>query len=566
MPNQHHYLGFIHYFSSQSLISYNPQYLNDEFFVEKLTPEFKGLGTPFDCEKSFHSAVKDYCSFRLKELSELDLELDDRVTFEYLKQEPKILIEQETSDIEEVDLQILNNCDLPDVAESFHLSELPRTQFYLYLFKNLIIRMISKAVTNFEPRPLEDKRIPYFEFGNIKSEIHATFKMLNIEDWDPKKKYQVFYGRSLGIQLIWAFAELRELYELQSERMIKESSIEELYLAFPFDSIRNISWQENIIKLNERVIRRFIAQLIYSESKAVTLLVKSKERYLALKIEENDNKHHAKSKEQLIIHIQVLENLIFIKRNVSRKLDYPDLDFNQLIDSNISNRIYSEVKDLFSSAISKVHIPSERLEIISSQIRYLSFLQSPIDIDSSKYKNSIPRNFLNYLEILKSHPYPIKSNILEPNIRVLDDLSENGVKGEDARILNFTPSQKEAISHLDFFKGQNFKNIWIVEKKQIFERIKSYTIELIKTDTIPLEIVKIQVVNTSAMHIRFTYNLIFLNLYGTGKNEPSKRLMWAEFLHKLFGQFAGTTPEDIKAKFSVSPKNYINPSTSLRDW
>ena len=52
------YIGFIHYLSSQALISEEPLLLNEDFYSRKLSPAFKlESGSQFESGKAFLNTI-----------------------------------------------------------------------------------------------------------------------------------------------------------------------------------------------------------------------------------------------------------------------------------------------------------------------------------------------------------------------------------------------------------------------------------------------------------------------------------------------------------------------------
>jgi len=108
----------------------------------------------------------------------------------------------------------------------------------------------------------------------------------------------------------------------------------------------------------------------------------------------------ASRKEGLATHIQILENLIFIR-------DFTDIQQNPSFEELQSDKTTEEYYNSFTATIfEKIEEPSapnKRLELISKEEEKFAFLKTSYNIDNNVYKLSIPRKILKWLEIQKAY-------------------------------------------------------------------------------------------------------------------------------------------------------------------
>ena len=85
-----------------------------------------------------------------------------------------------------------------------------------------------------------------------------------------------------------------------------------------------------------------------------------------------------------------------------------------------------------------------------------------------------------------------------------------------------------------------------------FNRLIEYTIVLVKSNTLPVDIKPIGQTGISNEHIRFTFYRLHRDLFGTRRINMN----FIEFIHAVFTQFSGTDRGTTKQKFATSPKSY----------
>lgn len=363
-----------------------------EVFRQKLNPAFRWeKGTPEDFEKALNEALKDHPLL-------MD---DDEVLIEI--EENKIII----SSVKDKIFEPLIDIDIPPFFTD-------KTEYYFYLIKNEGTRLINKIniaielceTANLAKSAINDTldRIKY-----LLSETAKQIKQLGYDDDLPfdaipddetkaLKKECDYILRVLQTTLIRLMLEIQELFP--SQIVGSPLSEEEIYLKLIGSPSPTMNVAKKITKLNEFLVKRFIEQMEYSRAKAIQRIDETKKHHLMYKDVASTLADAAERKEGLATHIQILENLIFIR-------DFTDIQQNPSFQDLHSDKTTEEYYNSFTASIfEKIEEPSapnKRLEIISKEEEKFAFLKTSYNIDNSVYKLSIPRKILKWLEIQKAY-------------------------------------------------------------------------------------------------------------------------------------------------------------------
>lgn len=363
-----------------------------EVFRQKLNPAFRWeKGTPEDFEKALNEALKDHPLL-------MD---DDEVLIEI--EENKIII----SSVKDKIFEPLIDIDIPPFFTD-------KTEYYYYLIKNegtRLINKINKAIelcetANLAKSAINDTldRIKY-----LLSETAKQIKQLGYDDDLPfdaipddetkaLKKECDYILQVLQTTLIRLILEIQELFP--SQIVGSPLTEEEIYLKLIGSPSPIMNVAKKITKLNEFIVKRFIEKMEYSRVKALQRIDETKKHYLMYKDVASTLTDAASRKEGLATHIQILENLIFIR-------DFTDIQQNPSFEELQSDKTTEEYYNSFTATIfEKIEEPSapnKRLEQISKEEEKFAFLNTSYNIDNAVYKLSIPRKILKWLEIQKAY-------------------------------------------------------------------------------------------------------------------------------------------------------------------
>jgi len=365
---------------------------NQEEFHQKLNPAFRWeKGTPEDFEKALNEALKDHPLL-------MD---DDEVLIEI--EENKIII----SSVKDKIFEPLIDIDIPPFFTD-------KTEYYYYLIKNEGTRLINKIniaielceTANLAKSAINDTldRIKY-----LLSETAKQIKQLGYDDDLPfdaipddetkaLKKECDYILRVLQTTLIRLMLEIQELFP--SQIVGSPLSEEEIYLKLIGSPSPTMNVAKKITKLNEFLVKKFIEQMEYSREKAIQRIDETKKHYLMYKDVASTLTDAAARKEGLATHIQILENLIFIR-------DFTDVQqnpsFEDLQSDKTNEEYYNSFTALIFKKIEEPSAPNKRLELISKEEEKFAFLKTNYNIDNSVYKLSVPRKILKWLEIQKAY-------------------------------------------------------------------------------------------------------------------------------------------------------------------
>ncbi len=363
-----------------------------EVFRQKLNPAFRWeKGTPEDFEKALSEALKDHPLL-------LD---DDEVLIEI--EENKIII----SSVKDKIFEPLIDIDIPPFFTD-------KTEYYYYLIKNegtRLVNKINKAIelcetANLAKSAINDTldRIKY-----LLSETAKQIKQLGYDDDLPfdaipddetkaLKKECDYILRVLQTTLIRLILEIQELFP--SQIVGSPLTEEEIYLKLIGSPSPAMSVAKKITKLNEFLVKKFIEQMEYSRVKAIQRIDETKKHYLMYKDVASTLTDAAARKEGLATHIQILENLIFIRdfTDVQQNPSFEDLQSDKTIEE-----YYNSFTALIFEKIEEPSAPNKRLEIISKEEEKFAFLKTSYNIDNSVFKMSIPRKILKWLEIQRAY-------------------------------------------------------------------------------------------------------------------------------------------------------------------
>ncbi len=412
------YIGFMHYFSSQALISEEPILVTNDFYFGHLSPAFKlEDGSQLDFGKEFYDAIKEFCELRLNELLQTTPESSSystkvEVTKDYLKGKSQLLQEEpDNFNVNQQDFIILTNCDLPKLETDFTPVERPKTQFYYFLFRGLAARFLNSFYAEFTSRSLEGKEKMICVFKSLEDEICGAAFQIRRVNHDVKNEFELFTQkknndytfRSLGLILIWVYSEVKVFFEIENIET-KSKGIKELSEEYPFDNVSKGSEEKYVTNMYGRVTRRFISKSKFNKDKAKRLIDIIKDRYLGRSSPHLGLIQKNQLKSQLVEMIQVLENLIFINEFGYNSLIITG-SFDELISSAFQEKIYSLYKNYLVDCLEKETTELHRIEVISSEQRKLKFLNTLLDIEKENYQESIPRRVNNHLEAVIKIPY-----------------------------------------------------------------------------------------------------------------------------------------------------------------
>lgn len=366
---------------------------SQETFRQKLNPSFRcEKGTPEEFEKALGEALKGH-----------PLLMDDNDELIIEVEENKIKVTSKKDMI----FEPLIDIDIPPYYND-------KTEYYYYLIKNegtRLIYNINKALEFCEPANLAKSAIND-TLDRIKFMLAETGKQIKQLGYDEELPFDSettdvikilgkeckYILKVLQTTLIRLILEIQELFpsQLASSPLTEE----EIYLKLIGIPSPSMNVAKKITRLNEFLVKRFIEKMEYSTEKALQRIDETKKHFLLYKDVPSTLSDAVERKEGLATHIQVLENLIFIREFTDIKVNP---SYEDLLSDNLAEENYNSFTTSIFEKIEAHSAPNKRLEVIAKEEDKFSFLKTGYVIDNSVFKSSIPRKIFNWIEIQKAY-------------------------------------------------------------------------------------------------------------------------------------------------------------------
>lgn len=199
----------------------------------------------------------------------------------------------------------------------------------------------------------------------------------------------------------------------------------------------------------------------------------------------------------------------------------------------------------------------KRIELVNSYNR----AEGVIELDQYSQHIHVYEQYINFLEKKKagavSTDKVLESNVSQPLPEIVAPTIlgyANPTLAPNAGQLPMTEREKEAIKHIKYMSGLNMQGAQIMTSEE-YQRLYNYTLHLVHNEEIPNDIKPIYNVRMPSGHIRYTYYLVHVHLYG----KKPRREYFIGFLYRIF---PGIFDEDhvswntTSIKFSTQPPSW----------
>lgn len=403
------YIGFLHYLSSQALVSQYPRYLTETFYSEynKFSKE--------PCQPSpgrhFLTTLIEYCDLRLKELQVEADSSKEILTKEFLERGPLLLKNPlEVFDEDADEYAVWHNFPLPKLDIELSPFESSKIAFYYYLFGNLISRFVNSFFNSLSGMEREAKVNNTWVIKSLESEIVSTkfqvkrvrFNPLNeFELLTTQKRSNDYIFRSLGFLLTSTHYELILYFEIEGIPVQTANVLNKIGSFVSPKSLVVLNCRANILG---RIVMRYVSKRADS-STLLKLIDKIKAQYLSLTGSTKYLEEEGMIKKKYLGLIVIIENLIFLKENNSFLTNYPS--FKELKSAQFTKRACDDYLDKLKRELECISDVLVRKRKLTDETGKVQFINTNLEI-KGYYLESIPRRIIAVLPSFDHLPLKVR--------------------------------------------------------------------------------------------------------------------------------------------------------------
>lgn len=353
---------------------------SDNKFKAKLTPSFKN---PDKTAKAFDEAIN-------KALKDFKNKSSDN---DYLFE-----IEDDNKNFKTIEDEILYpllDIDTPELTNN-------KVNFYYYLIKNESIRLINNLY-KLSLLCITEKEKKYYLINAI-AKINSLLKdnqsqrlLISKNNKISSDKTNDYILNLLNNTLIRLHLECKKLFET----WLGNNTYDEVGI---YENILKIDPpQKSIIKdtigLNHFKVTQYINKDRLNKNKTLDAINNTLESINTNYPIQAKTKEEIKSRNNLLLNLQSLENLYFIQLY---KIEVEDVDYDKLLEDEMQETIFNESWQKISESIEEHAMPNKRMNVIDKESKKLSFLNYDIIQSELNYLQSIPRKLSDFLNAART--------------------------------------------------------------------------------------------------------------------------------------------------------------------